>query len=429
MSKIALSYKPLSEIRVWDKNPKLHDLEGLMASFRRYGFVNPLIVNEATGILLVGHGRYLALERMKGEGEPPPQRITVEDGEWLIPVVTDVWLGELEAMSYAVDDNLSTMAGGDLTFLELSRAFNEQRLAEVLEGLATRSEMPVFAKEEEYQALLEALLEAQSEPIQEDFDIEEALEAYLEPRIGRGEVWQLGRHRLMCGDSTNPDDVAALMAGELAKLVVTDPPYGVGLGLHRGGGSRSRTRHRPIENDDLTGQALLAFLSAAFSVVAQHTAEDASWYVWHASSTRPIFLQALQVAGVDAHQEIVWVKESFQLGYADYHWQHESCLYGWRERHRFYGGRNQSTVWQVVREREGQHPATKPVELFARPMGNNLKPGELALDMFLGSGTAIIAAEKLLRRCYGMEIDPVYCEVAIQRWERYSGKKAEQADE
>jgi len=427
--RIAISYKPLSEIRIWEENPKAHDLERLVASFRRYGFVSPLIVNDRTGVLLAGHGRYLALRERKETGEPPPEGIRVEDGEWLVPVVTGVSLEELEGTSYVIDDNLSTMAGGDLTFLELSRAFDERRLAEVLEGLSALSAMPVFVEEEDYEALQGVILQLENQLREEDFDVGAALEARPTPRIRRGEVWQPGGHQLMCGDSTNPDDVARLMNGELARLVATDPPYGVSLGLHRPGARHPRgTRHGPIQNDDLTGEELSSFLGAAFSIAARHTREDASWYVWCASSTRPIFLEALAAAGVAVHQEIVWVKESFQLGHADYHWQHETCLYGWGDRHNFYGGRSQSTVWQVPRDRGGQHPTIKPVELFARPMHNNLQPGELALDMFLGSGTAIIAAERQGRRCYGMEIDPVYCEVAIQRWERYSGKKAVQTD-
>ena len=393
---IASTYMPLSQIRLWRENPKAHDIGRLILSFKRYGFVSPLIVNDATGVLLAGHGRYLALQAMKERAEAPPERVRVEGDEWLVPVVTGVSLEELEAISYAIDDNLSTMAGGDLTFPEVSRAFNDEKLAQILGELVEDSALPVFGKQEEYEALLEAMLEVDGEGIEDHFDVEGALEAELEPRVRRGEVWQLGRHRLICGDSTDPRDVARLMDGELARLVVTDPPYGVALDPSRWGRGHGRGRwRRPIENDDLEGKELLAFLTSAFSIAACHTTEDASWYVWHASTTRPMFLQALAAAGVRVHQELVWVKESFQLGYADYHWQHECCLYGWRKRHHFYGERNQSTVWQVRRERGGMHPAGKPVELFARAMRNNLRRGELALDMFLGSGTAIIAAEEL----------------------------------
>ncbi|MGB3904761.1 MAG: DNA methyltransferase, partial [Anaerolineae bacterium] len=146
--------------------------------------------------------------------------------------------------------------------------------------------------------------------------------------------------------------------------------------------------------------------------------------VWHASSTRQAFVEALNSAGVEVHQEIVWVKESFQLGRADYHWQHETCLYGWRRKHKFYGGRSQSTVWEVHRDGIGAHPTMKPVEVYARPMRNHLRSGEVALDMFLGSGTALIAAEKVGCRCFGMEIDPYFCDVIVVRWESFTGEKA-----
>jgi DNA modification methylase len=137
-----------------------------------------------------------------------------------------------------------------------------------------------------------------------------------------------------------------------------------------------------------------------------------------------VFLEALAAAGVEVHQELVWVKESFQLGRADYHWQHESCLYGWGRKHSFYGGRRQSTVWEVPRDGSGAHPTTKPVEVFARPMRNNLKTGELCMDLFLGSGTALIAAEREGCVCFGMELDPYYVDIAVARWEAFTGEQA-----
>jgi DNA modification methylase len=238
------------------------------------------------------------------------------------------------------------------------------------------------------------------------------------------------QHRIMCGDSTDPVAVGALMAGEKAGLLATDPPYGVAYdgNAHRREHSPNRTGggilYDPIQNDDLAGPELESFLSRAFVAAAPHLLSDAAWYVWHASRTRPAFLAALASVGVEAHQEIVWVKESFQFSRSDYHWQHEPCLYGWRERHTFRGERNQSTVWQIARQSEHQHPTTKPTELWRIPVRNHLAPGEIVLDLFLGSGPAVIAAEQLGCRASGMELSPAYVDVCVLRWQTLTGKEA-----
>jgi DNA modification methylase len=153
-------------------------------------------------------------------------------------------------------------------------------------------------------------------------------------------------------------------------------------------------------------------------------ADDAAWYVWHASITRPAFVAALATVGVTVHQEIVWIKESFQFSRSDYHWQHEPCLYGWRERHTFLGGRNQSTVWQVQRQTDHQHPTCKPTELWETPMRNHLRPGEICLDLFAGSGTAVIAAERTGATAYVVELDPRYCDLILSRWEQFAQQEA-----
>jgi DNA modification methylase len=243
-----------------------------------------------------------------------------------------------------------------------------------------------------------------------------------------GDIWVLGEHRFMCGDSTKVESLDRLMEGKKAALIVTDPPYGVAYDGNQHRRTVSPTQHggglvyRPILNDDLEGQKFLDFLCAAFKAAASVSRSDTSWYVWHASATRDLFIEALKSVGVEVHQEIIWVKENFQFGRSDYHWQHEPCLYGWGKKHRFFGERNQSTVWRIDRETDHKHPTQKPVEVFARPILNNSLAGEICLDLFMGFGTAIIAAEQTGRVCYGMEIDPVYVDMAVMRWEQFTGR-------
>ena len=238
------------------------------------------------------------------------------------------------------------------------------------------------------------------------------------------------QHRVLCADSTDPSTVERLMAGEKAGLLATDPPYGVAYdgNAHRREHSGGRV-YDPIANDDLEGPALESFLTAAFRAASPHLCDDGAWYVWHASITRPAFLAALSTIGVQVHQEIVWTKESFQFSRSDYHWQHEPCLYGWRERHTFRGTRNQSTVWQIARQSEHQHPTSKPTELWRIPIRNHLAPGGIMLDLFLGSGPAVIAAEQLGCRAFGMELSPAYVDVSVLRWQHLTGKEATLAGE
>ncbi|MBN1632324.1 MAG: site-specific DNA-methyltransferase [Thermoleophilia bacterium] len=253
----------------------------------------------------------------------------------------------------------------------------------------------------------------------------ETVECTCEHCGKRFEATPRPQHRLLCGDATDPAAVERLMAGEQAGLVASDPPYGVSYD-----GNAHRREHRgglvydPIANDDLQGAALEEFLTKAFRAAAAQVTDEAAWYIWHASITRPAFLAALASVRVEVHQEIVWTKESFQFSRADYHWQHEPCLYGWRERHTFLGERNQSTVWQIPRQSEHQHPTTKPTELWRIPIRNHLSPGEIVLDLFLGSGPALIAAQQLGGRAFGMELSPAYVDVCVLRWQQLTGREA-----
>lgn len=226
------------------------------------------------------------------------------------------------------------------------------------------------------------------------------------PTTKRGQLVELGRHRLLCGDGTDPKALADLFGPQRANVVVTDPPYGVAY-----------ARGKPIAGDDQKGLVLEGFLAGAFRALAPHTTEDAAWYVWHASTNRLAFEGALRAAGVVPHQEVVWVKQSLTLGRSDYQWQHEPCLYGWGKRHRWLGDRKQTTIWKVERETKPVHPTQKPVELYRRALMNSTRKGDIVVDTFAGSGPAVLAAEMTGRTCIAVELDPAYCDVIRQRWE------------
>jgi len=400
-----IEWVPLDSVRLNPDNPRHNDeaVGPVKQSIARFGFRVPIVANRRTGFAEAGNTRLKAAREM-GLAQIPA--IWVDDDE-------------MTALAFAIADNRTA---------EIA-TWDEPELAGLLQRLAREDQLAASGFRDDDLTGLLAKLEAEDASGREE-TWEPPAEVPRGPtRVQPGELWQLGRHRVMCGDSTDSSAMARLMRGDIARLVATDPPYGVSYdgNAHRrehGGG----IIYRAIANDDLDPVQLEGFLTEVFSAALPHVADDAAWYVWHASVTRPAFLAALSAVGVTVHQEIVWVKESFQLSRSDYHWQHEPCLYGWRDRHVFRGERNQSTVWQIPRQSDHQHPTTKPLELWERPVRNHLEPGEIVLDSFLGSGTAVIAAERTAACARGMEIDPRYCDVVLQRWEQFAGREAERID-
>lgn len=380
--------------RNYRRHPE-HQLAILRESLRVHGQQKPVVITP-DGTILAGHG---LAEAAKLEG-------------WQ-QIGCHVYDGPYPEAFLAIDNRSSDLAEDD-----------EEALAGLLQSLKDEGELDASGYEMDELSALVAKLDADAVPqADEEGPLPDVPEGPT--RVQPDEVWELGRHRLMCGDSTHSAAVARLMNGSTAQLLATDPPYGVAYD-----GNAHRPEHsggisyRAIANDDLDPAALERFLTDAFSAVLPHVADDAAWYVWHASVTRSAFLAALSAVGVTVHQEIVWVKEGFQFGRSDYHWQHEPCLYGWRDRHTFLGKRNQSTVWQVQRLSEHQHPTAKPFELWERPIRNHLQPGQIVLDLFAGSGTALIAAERTGAAARAMEIDPRYCDVILARWEQFTGQEA-----
>lgn len=293
--------------------------------------------------------------------------------------------------------------------------------------------------------------EAEEDAEEDDFSEEDAANAPT--RCNPGDVWLLGRHRLMCGDSTKEADVAKLMGDEQAHLLLTDPPYNVDYQ----GGTKDKMR---IANDNMDDVAFVQFLLAAFNCATQAMRPGAAFYIWHADSKGWEFRSALKEAGLTLRETLIWVKNALVLGRQDYQWRHEPCLYGWKEgaAHYFINDRSQSTVIEdagvdyrklkkdellkivleltdtktpntVIYEdkptKNDIHPTMKPVKLMARLIKNSTRQEELVLDLFGGSGSALVACEQINRKCFTMEYDPKYCDAILARWEKLTGEEAE----
>lgn len=381
--------------RNWRKHPKAQQ-DALADVLDRVGWVQDVIVNQRTGLLVDGHARLeLALRR----------------GEASVPVVYVDLAPDEETLVLATLDPLSAMAEADQEALD-------SLLAEVVaDGALAR--------------MLEELVDSSKEPKAGNTDPDDVPDVdKVAVYVQRGDIYQLGAHRLMCGDSTSAEDVALLMGGSKADLVFTDPPYGVAVvgGNHsltpderraRGGGE--------VANDNLDLASLTDFLRAAFKNMLDATNLGACWYV--CAPHGPIgmaFSVALAEMDVWKHS-LVWVKDSLVLGRMDYHYRHELIYYGWTPgaAHHPVSDRKQNTVWEFPRpKRSSEHPTMKPVELVQRAIENSSAAGNVVIDMFSGSGSTLIACESKDRICYTMELDPKYAQVAITRWEQYTGEKA-----
>ena len=255
-----------------------------------------------------------------------------------------------------------------------------------------------------------------TEGLIEDDEIPEVKESIVK----RGDIWQLGEHRVMCGDSTSSDDVAKLMNGEKADILITDPPYNVDY--------TGKTKDKlKIQNDKMSDDGFREFLKDTFLNADNVLKEGGVFYIWHSDSEGYNFRGACHDINWNVRQCLIWNKKSMVMGRHDYHWKHEPCLYGWKAGAAHYWGtdRKQTTILDFDRPtRSKLHPTTKPIELMEYQIKNNTKRSESVLDLFAGSGSTLIAAEKLKRKCYGMELDENYCDVIINRWEQFTGLKA-----
>jgi DNA modification methylase len=314
-------------------------------------------------------------------------------GSWDLPELGE-WIKELS--SFDVDFDM------DLTM------FDEDELEEQFEGIVVREHTRVGAT-----------------GVDEDDVPEKA-----PPRTKPGDIYRLGNHRLMCGDSTNEKQVARLMKDSMIDLFWTDPPYNVALGMETPEQARARNRRTDglvVMNDKMPDDKFREFLFKVFTRALEHARPGCGIYVAHADSEGYNFRGAAKDAGWSIKQCLIWKKSSLVMGRQDYHWIHEPILYGWKEgaAHSWYSDRKQTTVLEFAKpSRNGEHPTMKPVELVQYCLENSSKVGDNVLDLFGGSGTTLIASEKIDRNCFMMELDPAYCDVIVERWEKYTGKKA-----
>jgi DNA modification methylase len=278
--------------------------------------------------------------------------------------------------------------------------------------------------EDELAKLMKSLDHREKRERPETFDLDAALEAAQGAHgAKRGQLWQLGDHRLLCGDATDDADVARLLDGKRAAVCFTDPPYGVSLGDH--GGHQRGARKRRIKNDALSPADFEAFCRGWAKNLPDNV--DGALYVCMSTKEWPLVSRVLEEAGGHWSDTIIWCKDRFVLGRAAYQRGYEPLWFGWREGAKPYwcGDRDQSDVWNIARPSSSEaHPTMKPLELVERALRNSSGEGDVVLDLFLGSGTTLIAAERTGRVCYGMELDPHYAQVAVLRWESFSGGKA-----
>ena len=404
-------YVRVGEVVKWGRNAKVHDMEGLKASIRKYGMRDAPVWDGTLEATAAGNGRAQALLEMEAADEEIPRGVLVarDDGGWCMPLQVGVDAGSVaEAEAFAIDHNNLTL-GGAFGAGEVSLMWDEEYLG-LVEELQRGGTALITLDDTD----LELIRRARQMPLPMDPDVpeprlDEAEKLLAEWGVERGQVWGAGQHRIMCGDSTDPADVEALCGGRTIEWLWTDPPYGVAY--------VGRTRDKlTIEGDEIEGTRRM--LDDAFGAWDPHMAEGAPIYVCHPSGLYGrVFTDAFEGAGWHLHQTLVWAKDVMVIGHSDYNYQHETILYGWKGKNRvWYGGRDKVSVFQVDRPgRSTFHPTTKPVPLIMPMLANSSAYGALGCDPFLGSGSTILAANTLSRVCYGCDIEPKYVAVTLQR--------------
>ena len=374
----------LDKLVPYANNARTHSPEQigkLRSSLREFGFINPVIIDRDFGII-AGHGRVLAAR---------------EEGITEVPCVFVDHLTEAQKKAYIIADNRMALdAGWDEELLRVEiEALQAEAFDISLTGFGDDEIADLFGNEKD-------------EVEDDDYDLSAALEKAA--FVQRGDRWFVGKHRLYCGDATNPDDVAALMDGNRANLVLTDPPYGVSFKSASG---------LTIQNDSMKNEEFYNFLRKAFDNMVAHLENGGSAYVFHADTEGLTFRQAFVDAGFHLAGVCIWAKNSLVLGRSDYQWQHEPVLYGFLKngKHRWYSDRKQTTIWNFDKpKRNANHPTSKPLDLLSYPLGNSSQENAIVIDTFGGSGSTLMACEKTNRICYTMELDEKYASVILRRY-------------
>lgn len=403
----------IDKIKPYEYNAKEHpkeQIEQIKKSILDYGNNDPIAVDE-NNVIIEGHGRYIAM---------------CDLGYDEVEIIRLEHMTEEQKKAYRLVHNKLTM-NSDFDFEML-----EKELA-----LLQNQDMQEFG----FDFIPDFTTDATDDDI-----IEEVLQSEAETMTKAGDVWQLGKHRLICGDCTERAVIEALLDGEMVDLLLTDPPYNVAVENSEG---------LTIANDNMSDTAFYEFLKDAFSSADSAMKEGAAFYIWHGESEGLNFRRACQYTGWDIKQCLIWVKNQNTIGRQDYQWKHEPCLYGWKNggAHYFVKNRKQSTVIDddmnlelltaeelrqliaeliepttIIREgkplKNGEHPTMKPIPLIKKQIKNSTKKGGTVLDLFGGSGTTLLACEELDRVCYMCELDPKYCDVIIKRWEELTGETA-----
>ena len=375
----------VKDIKPYENNAKKHDakqIANVAESIRQFGFRQPIVLDK-DNVIIIGHCRWLASKKLKLETVPCHYAEDLNEEQVLKLRNLDNKLNESEWDYDLLKDQVINI---DFTGFDLDWGIPDI--------------------DEEPQEIVEDIIpEVNNE----------------EPPITKpGDIWQLGEHRLMCGDSTDKETVAKLMNGSQADLLLTDPPYNVNYQ----GKTKSEMK---IENDSMSDADFKEFLLKAFERAYEQLKDGGTFYVWYASREHINFESALNEVGLQVRQQLIWVKNSLVLSRQDYHWRHEPCLYGWKDGapHNWYSDRTQTTVLEFNRPvKNGDHPTMKPLDLIGYQIKNSSKKDDLVIDLFGGSGSTLIACEQLNRKCYTMELDPKYCDVIIKRWETLTNKKA-----
>lgn len=394
-SELRMEKRKLSDLLPAEYNPRVtlepddKDFQDLVGSIRTLGYAEPILINE-DGTIIGGHQRYNALLYLGWEEADVVVYPCDKVKEKALNVALNKIDGRWDAIKLVSLLEQITLEGIDFTVT----GFTQDELDD-----------------------LKVDLQVETATEDEDFDIDNAYDSIEEPITKRGDIWILGRHRLMCGDSTRQEDIDKLMNGEQTDLVITDPPYNVNYEGTAG----------KIQNDNMDDESFYDFLTNFQKAMVSVMRMGAVAYIFHADSKGHLFRDSFIEAGLKLAECLIWEKNSLVLGRQDYHWRHEPILYGWKEgeAHYFVDDRTQDTILCEDKPRESKlHPTMKPIPLVARLMKNSSKPGWNVLDPFGGSGTTIMAAEQLNRTAFSMELDEKFCDVIVKRWEQYTGQQA-----